>query len=162
MIASVSHPLVPPLDDNERLIARITEVTGDSTATARHKLYEEELKPGGYVCRDMLARGIAPYVWSPELSAFYEENNGFLYGSIAWNRRDQKLAMREWIAQFLAAYQTRSQRILCFGDGPGFDSLFLARCGHDVHYFEVSRKDLEFARRIFRDAGSEVTIIDHR
>jgi SAM-dependent methyltransferase len=108
----------------------------------------------------MLERGVKPYVWSDKLAAFYAENDGFLYGSIAWNRRDQKLAMRTLVAEFLAEHRPGPQKILCFGDGPGFDSLHLARCGHEVTYFEVSRMDLEFARCIFRDADAAVTTIE--
>lgn len=155
----IADPLVPPLGDNARLVATIVEATGESPAEVRRKLHREELRPGGTFYQEMLARGIEPYVWSDKLAAFYSENNEYLFGSIAWNRRDQKLAMRAWVAKFLARQGTSPFKILCFGDGPGFDSLHLALCGHDVTYFEVSRTDLEFARRIFAAADAPVRVV---
>ena len=91
------------------------------------------------------------HVWSDQLAAFYDENYSFLYGSIAWNRTPAKRAIRAWIAAYLA--RLGRQRVLAFGDGPGFDSLHLALSGHDVTYFDVSRFDSAFAREIFALSG---------
>lgn len=159
MSTAIANPLVPPLDDNAQLIATLVAVTGESAAEARRKLHREEICPGREFHQEMLERGIQPYVWSDKLAAFYSENNEYLYGSIAWNRRDQKLAMRDWVAKYLARQPASALKVLCYGDGPGFDSLHLARCGHEVTYFEVSRTDMQFATRIFAAVGASVRVV---
>jgi 2-polyprenyl-3-methyl-5-hydroxy-6-metoxy-1,4-benzoquinol methylase len=151
--------LVPPLADNERLVDIVAKVTREPRRTVRQKLYREETTLGAGIRDEMTRRGIAPYIWTDALARFYDENDSFLYGSIAWNRTRAKRAMRAWIASYLA--KLGRQRVLAFGDGPGFDSLHLALSGHDVTYFDVSRFDAAFAAEIFAIAGVTIRVARH-
>jgi SAM-dependent methyltransferase len=50
-------------------------------------------------------------------------------------------------------------RVLSIGDGLGFDSLELARAGHDVTYYELPGRTEAFARRLFAETGAAVEVI---
>jgi SAM-dependent methyltransferase len=68
--------------------------------------------------------------------------------------------MRRWIAEFLRGKYPDGARVLCYGDGLGYDSLYLAQAGHDVTYFEVSDRCRQFASAIFQRAGTPVRSLD--
>jgi SAM-dependent methyltransferase len=53
----------------------------------------------------------------------------------------------------------RPLRVLSIGDGLGFDSLELARAGHDVTYYELPGRTEAFARRLFAETGAPVAVI---
>jgi SAM-dependent methyltransferase len=152
-------PLVYPLTDNVRLVELLATVSGKTTDAARRMLYRDQRKPGEYALEDFYGRGLTWGVWSDKLIEYYHENDAFLFGGIGWNRNPAKLALREWIGEYLRRSDPRSLRILCYGDGPGFDSLYLAKCGHDVTYFEVSDLLIRFAREAFRAGDATIDIV---
>jgi SAM-dependent methyltransferase len=162
-LSGVEHalpsPLVYPLTDNLRLIELLSETTGKIPQLARELLYREERHLADYMNEDFQRRGLAAGVWSDGLIEYYRRNDAFLFGGIAWNRNPAKLAMRQWVGEYLARSSDVPQRILCYGDGPGFDSLYLAQCGHDVTYFEVSECLVSFARQIFPAATKAVHVV---
>ena len=82
----------------------------------------------------------------------------FLYETSVWNGRLLKTRTRRWIGDFLER-DRRPLKILAYGDGLGFDSLYLAQREHDVSYFEVSQKCQAFAGSIFERAGASVRIL---
>jgi protein-L-isoaspartate O-methyltransferase len=57
--------------------------------------------------------------------------------------------MRAWIGEYLASRSSDGLRVLTVGDGAGFDSLYLARCGHQVCYWELSQRAVAFATKLF-------------
>jgi SAM-dependent methyltransferase len=108
--------------------------------------------------RAALRRANLPaHVWSDELARFYERTDAFLYELVAWNRNPLKLAMRRWIGRFFRHWSP-PREILCFGDGLGFDSLFLAQLGQRVTYFEVSSLCVQVARELFRAANGNLFV----
>jgi SAM-dependent methyltransferase len=151
--------LVPPLEDNGVLTTWIAEVTGQPIALVRERLYQEQLRWGHNVNGEIRRLGIKSNEWSQELIQFYEQTDSFLYESIVWNRNPRKLAMRRWIGEVLAAAPDAPRKILVYGDGPGFESAYLARCGFDVTYFEVSQLSCKFARRVFELASCPVRMV---
>jgi 2-polyprenyl-3-methyl-5-hydroxy-6-metoxy-1,4-benzoquinol methylase len=150
-------PLLAPLDDNRTLIDWIAGLTGASQEQVRRRLYREECGIGTNVREDLRRRGIERHVWSDRLLDFYRESDAFLYELVAWNRHPDKLALRNWVANFLA-FQGERRRILCLGDGLGFDSLYLHRVGHEVTYSELSDLSSKFARRLFAFASVNVAM----
>ena len=105
----------------------------------------------------MLRRGVPPYRFSERMAEFYSATDAFLYEIYCWNRYPLKQAMRKWIVAFLQRNFAGPARVLCFGDGLGFDSAGLALAGHHVTYFEVGRLSQAFSERIFRDNRVQVT-----
>jgi 2-polyprenyl-3-methyl-5-hydroxy-6-metoxy-1,4-benzoquinol methylase len=150
-------PLLAPLDDNRRLIEWIARLTRAPEEQVRRRLHREECSIGSNVCEDLRHRGIRRHVWSEQLLDFYRETDAFLYELVAWNRHPDKLALRHWVANFLA-FQGERRRILCLGDGLGFDSLYLHRAGHDVTYSELSELSSRFARRLFAFSGVDLAM----
>lgn len=156
---NVPPPLVQPLGDTNRAIALIAEVTQQSIQTVKERLYQEEICHNSNVSRNFRDYGLQPHVWSDGLSKFYAETDSFLYESLVKNRSSIKLKMRNWIGNYLSRKNTSGLKILCLGDGLGFDSLYLAQAGHDVTYFEVSGYCESFARKIIKTSGYNVTFI---
>ncbi len=103
-------------------------------------------------------RHLASHTWNDALAEFYSETDAFLYETSVWNGRLLKTRTRRWIGDFLER-DRRPLKILAYGDGLGFDSLYLAQREHDVSYFEVSQKCQAFAGSIFERAGASVRIL---
>jgi 2-polyprenyl-3-methyl-5-hydroxy-6-metoxy-1,4-benzoquinol methylase len=151
--------LVPPLDDNRVLIEMIGQVTGQATQTVRERLLREELHTGHNVGDELRRRGIEPNIWNEALVSFYQQTDAFLFESIVWNRNPRKLATREWIGAYLCKVLPRRSRVLAYGDGPGFDSAYLAQLGFEVTYFETSELSYSFAERVYKHVGCPVHIV---
>lgn len=142
--------LIKPLDDNSVAVEWISNIAGLSLPVVRERLYAEERSLGANVSAEMIRREIRPFVWSDALAEFYATTDAFLFESMAWNRNPLKLVMRRWIRAALARHAKPALRILAFGDGLGFDSAYLASCGHAVTYFEVGEFSIQCARRVFQ------------
>jgi 2-polyprenyl-3-methyl-5-hydroxy-6-metoxy-1,4-benzoquinol methylase len=158
---SPPSPLVHPLGDNRELVALIAEVTRQPIEKVRQRLYHEELRLGHNVDEEVRKSGIIHNEWNEALIRLYQQTDSFLYDSAAWNRNPRKLAMRQWVGDFLDRCRDRPRTILTFGDGPGFDSAFLAQRGFDVTYFEVSELNRAFARRVFEHLQCPVRMIEN-
>ena len=104
---------------------------------------EESLRTSGPICSSSSTPRLIP----------------FLYESLVWNHTLLKNQVRKWIADFLYADFGRSAKMLVFGDGLGFDSLYFAQAGHEVTYFEVSADCVQFARSNFQSAGVQIQIL---
>lgn len=158
MTAAVD-PLVAPLRDNCFLIEQIANITGRNRSEVERRFKSEHRDIGGNVRRAMDAAIIEPYKWGPELEAFYADTDAFLYETLVWNRSGYKNDMRRWIGDHLARRSQQPVRVLSYGDGLGIDAYYLAQCGHEVTYFDVSQPCAEFAERIFQYGGVTINMI---
>jgi SAM-dependent methyltransferase len=168
--SALPSPLVWPLDDRQRVVDLIVEATGGARQSVIENLELEEQSPGELQRRDFHRYGLPAHVWTDGYEEFYRSTTWGLFGNPVWNRRDAKLRMREWIGSRLAtpAGQSpadkspagQSLRILMIGDGSGFDSLYLAKCGHQVTYSERQREAVSFARKLFTAAGVAVNLCE--
>lgn len=145
---SVPDPLVPPLADSAQLIAFLAHAQGTTLEDACKRLLEEEQNPGMLVCREIEEAGIPPHQWNDQLIEFYSTTKSYLYDSLVWNRNPEKLRMRKWIGEYLRDISDQPLKILCFGDGLGFDSLYFNLAGHVADYHEVSGPAQKFAKAI--------------
>lgn len=158
-MSELPSPLVPPLDAEDELLQLLAEVSGKPISSVAEKLKAEQKCLGIHSIESFKQWKLEPHVWSDRLAEFYESDNGELVGYAVWNRRREKLEMREWIGRHLQALES-PQTILTVGDGPGFDSLYLALCGHDVIYSEVSSRCIRFAERLFERSDRPVRVIN--
>ena len=152
-------PVVPPLDDNRRLVELIAEVMQQPDEVIGRQLWDEEHDLGRYHREDFARHGLTPHVWDDKFERYYRELSVWLTSYAVWNRRPEKLKMRAWIGEYLARQSNGGLRVLTVGDGAGFDSLYLAQCGHQVSYWELSERAVAFAKRIFRLADQPVRVI---
>ncbi len=158
-IVSLPSPLVSPLRVNHHLVAMVAEVLQQPLEDARRLLYEEELFLGTYFHKENAQRWkLEPNVWSEKLVEFYRETKAGILGNAVWNRRREKSDLRAWIGTYLARDGDGPLDILTIGDGSGFDSLYLALCGHRVTYSEECRSSIAFAERLFAQEGVSVKI----
>jgi SAM-dependent methyltransferase len=147
--SSLPSPLVFPLNDNEQLVKLLSEVMNRPTAWTRNLLYQEELNLGQYHRQEFKEWGIEPFVWSDALVEYYRKTDSAISGQPTWNRRKEKLQMRQWIGSYLQRTGGGPQKVLMVGDGAGFDSLYLSKCGHTVTYSEEGAMNIALAQRIF-------------
>ncbi len=152
-------PLVPPLRDNEFLIRLISDISGSSIDDVTRRFVREHREPGVNVREAMQAGELEPFVWSDRLDDFYAATDAFLYESLVWNRSATKTDMRRWIGRHLHGLSPAPQRVLTFGDGLGLDAYYLAECGHEVTYFDVSRQCSQFAQRVFEHGRLNIEML---
>lgn len=143
---------MPEVNQTEVFVRLIARATGCPAAEARKRLGEEHRRLGTNVVRAMRERELEPHRWSAKLIPFYAETDAFLFESVAWNRSPAKCSMRRWIGDWLLRTLPPPARILLFGDGPGFDSLYLARAAYQVDYYEPSVLSVRFAELLFQGA----------
>ena len=151
--------LVPPLNDNGRVSVLISQVTGQSPEEILRQLACEEKDLGCHHRQDVRRAGVTPHVWDHRLEEFYRESPAWLPAHVAWNRRPEKLNMRQWIGDFLAAQGDDVRRVLVMGDGSGFDSLYLSLCGYEVTYCELCVPCVTFARGLFSMSHQAVNVV---
>ncbi|MCA9120706.1 MAG: methyltransferase domain-containing protein [Planctomycetaceae bacterium] len=156
---SESDLLRNALDDSVDLVRRLVSVTDITTEEVIRRLQKENRELGVNVREDFDHRGLPRYKWTAEMSDFYNDTNAFLFETIVWNRTLAKHRIREWIGRFLKQHISGPARILTFGDGLGFDSLYLALAGHNVEYLEVSQTGIQFATGLFEDHDVDVKIL---
>ena len=149
-----------PLDNNTSLIRLISEVSGEEKSIVTRKLHQEEKQLGWNVREDLLSHQLIPHVWNEDLLNFYSKTNSFLYESSVWNRRPLKQSMQEWIRDYLTTNFTHPLKILSYGDGLGFDSLYLSQAKHTVTYFEVSEDCVAYAKQVFSNNHVQIDMIN--
>lgn len=146
--------------DLEHVAGRIAGVTGIDVGDAVRRLRREHEDVGSTVREALAARGITPHVWSDALADFYGTTDAFFYELVVWNGSTEKAIQREWILRFLRERAGRTATVLMYGDGLGFDGIFLRRAGYSVTCFEVSPRYRAFAEAAFADAGVSVEWLD--
>ena len=159
---TIPDALVAPLGDSQRLVQILAEVNSVSNDEAHARLLEDEMHPGKRICDEMAAAGIKPFQWTDKLLEFYSSTDAFLYSSTVWNRNGEKLRLRNWIGEFLEEISETPLRILCYGDGLGFDSLYFNLAGHEADYFEVGELARSFAQHIYDINGQVLSNLSSR
>ncbi|HSZ59946.1 MAG TPA: class I SAM-dependent methyltransferase [Tepidisphaeraceae bacterium] len=140
------------------MASMISEINGEPVETVIERLNFERLHPGRTVADAFKRHGGRRYLDGPDLAAFYESTDAFLYELAVWNRNSLKSSTRHFVRRHLAR-QDRPLDVLCIGDGLGFDSLHLAVRGHRVTYFELPGLGERFARRLFERSGPSITVL---
>lgn len=160
LAAATPDRLEEILGDIPFLLRLLADLTGQPPDAVRDR-FLRELRGLGCNVREALAEwGLRPHVWSDRLADFYERTDAFLYETLCWNLCGSKREMRDWVVRFVRAAHPSGARILCIGDGLGFDSLCLAWAGHDVVSFEVSDRCRRFAAAVFARANAAVEQCD--
>lgn len=139
---------IRPIDELPILLRLVAGATGESLPTVIARMQAEAQRSGANVMEEVRRRGIKSFEWSPELEQLYRDTNAFIYESIVWNATRLKCRMRDWIGSFAQRFCHSGARVLCYGDGLGFDSVYLARLGYEVTYVEVSEKCRAVAREV--------------
>lgn len=157
--SSIPDPHLATLDDDRFLIGQIAKLTNRPEAEVRERWMAELRSPGTTVRKALVDWGLPFHVWSDRLNEFYERTDAFLFETLTWNLCGTKQRMRHWIAELLVRLHPDGARVLCYGDGMGFDSAYLARTGHEVVYYEVSERCHAFAEALFAREQTAVTAI---
>ena len=155
-------PPPAPIGDLDIAVRWLSEITGESTGDVRNRLSREGCDLGINVSDELDAWNITPYEWGERLAEFYQQSNAFLFESFVYNSLGSKHALRRWIVQFLQRDQPGMRRVLVYGDGLGFDSAYLARCGYETAYFEVGQPCVQFAKRVFALNQVDVEVHDRQ
>lgn len=139
---------------------------GTSERDVLARLRSECRTPGSTVAGEISRRGVRKYVDSDAMDELYSESDAFLYESTVWNQNHIKSRMRRWVRKRLDAFGTvlgrKALDVLVIGDGPGFDSLYLAQGGYAVTYHELPGLQEQFARKLFERCCAPVRILTDR
>lgn len=156
--AAPGTPL-PPLTDSLLVADWLCAITGSPIATVRERLLAECGLVGHNVREAARKFGLVPFIWNDRLLEFYGQTDSFLYETAVWNATPMKQQMRETVCRALERHVPRGSRVLCYGDGMGFDSAAIAARGYHVTCYEISGPCLDFAQRIFDYNHSDAVII---
>lgn len=153
-----------PLHDAAWMARLIGSVTGETEETVLRRLKREYDRPGSSVAEDFAKHSLPRYTWSEGLIRFYGQTDAFIYELAVWNRNKLKAGLRQFVVRRLNAHAKarpggRALRVLSIGDGLGFDSLAMERAGNEVVYFELPGRSEAFARRLFAETDSPVSVM---
>lgn len=148
--------MIKPLDDIEKSVRLIAEVSGTPEAEVREKLRAEVREIGTYTYNYMKSHDIPFYLDSDKLDALWRDSDAILYEITVWNTCTAKHKMRSFVSSQLEQLGIRQGDVFCFGDGLGFDSTWLATHGHRVQYYEPSIRGQAYAQRVFEANGVQV------
>jgi SAM-dependent methyltransferase len=144
----------------KEIVAEIVRYTDLPQDEVEHRVWMQALEPGWNIIEDVKRFGVTPFRFDEKMIQLYTEGDGFIFDSLVyWS----KPARRLWIEHALNRIRLYAERmglpiedlkILMYGDGPGNDSLFLAKHGCKLDYYEVpGSKTYNFAVRRFQSYG---------
>lgn len=155
LLVADSQMMVSP----ELTVEWLAELTGRTRLAVCELLLRECQRIGNNVQRAARDFGLESHVWSSRLLEFYASTDAFLFETASWNACRWKARMRSYLCTSLASRLPPGARVLCFGDGMGYDSAALSEAGLTPTCFEVSGPCLDFARRLFEIRGQTVRIL---
>ncbi len=120
------------------------------------RLANEMLVIGYNVVEDFVRLQVGPpWVWSPAMESFYGETDAFVYELLTYHYRPGRRQLREATADEVGKFLSEGGRVLCLGDGIGFDACEIAAQNRDVKVvsFEFENATSTFARRLIDDIG---------
>lgn len=106
-----------------------------------------------------------------------QETTAFMYETYWWNHFPTKRKMRDWVLNFIAkdnesasassssspppptANPPERAKVLTYGDGMGIDTCYLSAAGHDTHYYELSQRSINFAKKLSKSANTPITFL---
>jgi len=93
------------------------------------------------------------------LGKFYEETDAVLYELVIWNMNGHMRRWRRWTRKYLEKWCGDGAKVLCVGDGLGFDSSYFAQLGYEVTYFEHCGYSLKFAEKVFAETDANIHVV---
>lgn len=139
--------------DHELDILCICKVTGESQDIVEQRLLEELRNPGSTVNAAWVAAGRPKN--SSEVKAFYKSTDAYLYDLVVAHSSWERQLWRTAALSALAKLGCKS--VLDYGGGIGCDSLFFARAGRLVTYYDLNKYCRDFAEQSVTAVGLELT-----
>ena len=153
------YTLPKQLRSKQKIVSWISEITGQSRDLVQDRLWEEYENPGINVERAFKKAGLKPHTWSEEMPRFYRQTDAFIYELVIWNKNKLKRRFRRWAKGYFDSCDGKKDKVLCIGDGLGFDSAYFAQAGYHVTYFEMPGYQLSFAQRVFAETPADIAVI---
>lgn len=98
------------------------------------RLANEMLMSGATVLRDFIDMDVGrPWVYSDKMERFYKETDAFVYELLVWHHRPERAKWRLALTRRITELFPEGAKVLCFGDGIGYDSFALASGCNNVH-----------------------------
>jgi len=153
MTLSSPSDITIPVQFHE-IVDEITRFSGLPQSVVEDRTWQEAIDFGSNVRNDVVRFEVTPHQFNDRMEELYRQGDGFIFETlVSWATPGR----RKWIEQalerlrkFQARTECPSPRILMLGDGAGNDSLFLAKHGLCVDYFDFpGSKTYEFAVRRF-------------
>jgi SAM-dependent methyltransferase len=142
------------------IVDEIVTFTSLPREEVEHKVWMQALQPGWNVLQDVARFCVTPHVSNNEMDLLYEQGDGFIFETLVYWAKPERYRCTEHALERINLYATQNNisadniTILIFGDGTGNDSLYLAKQGFRVDYFDVPRsKTFQFAMKRFDKYG---------
>jgi SAM-dependent methyltransferase len=120
------------------------------------RLGNEMLISGYNVVKDFVGLGVgAPWVWTPSMEEFYKQSDSFVYELLVWHHTPGRVKYRAEVNRRIGRLLPEGGRILCLGDGIGYDSYSMASSNpsiEEIVSFEFESHSSDFAKKMFEDA----------
>ncbi|MEZ6065830.1 MAG: class I SAM-dependent methyltransferase [Planctomycetaceae bacterium] len=136
----------------------LSSITGRSRLESARMLRAEVDLIGHNVREQAKSFGLQSHHLNDRMMEFYASTDAFLFETASWNACPMKAKMRADVCQMLAQHLPAGARVLCFGDGMGFDSAAVSLAGFKTTCFEISGPCLKFAERLIAYRGADVEI----
>ena len=149
-----------PLNDPKELVQLIATVSKSSIHHVTSRLLVEFARPGSTVSQQLKAQSIPPYRMTAALQDFYKHSDAFVYETSVAHYGTAKYHQQAFILEQLATRFSSPCKVVCFGDGLGFDSARLAHHGHEVYYHEPCIVSNQFAQVVFSRNHVDVTMLN--
>jgi len=136
------------------IVDEITRFSDLPQSVVEDRTWREAIDFGSNVRNDVARFEATPHQFNDRMEKLYRQGDGFIFETlVSWATPGR----RKWIQQalerlrvFQAGAECPSPRILMLGDGAGNDSLFLAKHGFGVDYFDFpGSKTYQFAVKRF-------------
>ena len=153
------YTLPVQLRDKSKIVNWISEITAKDEEVVLQRLRQEYDDCGTSVRQAFRNAGLSPFEWTNMLGKFYEDTDAFLYELVMWNMNKHKRRLRRWTRNYLKKHSYDGARVLCIGDGLGFDTAYFAQLGYNVTYFERCDYSRQFAEKVFAETAGQIQVI---
>ena len=156
----------PPFSYSE-LVKEICELAGLEEKEVEEMVWKEALNPGINVKEEALNFGIDFHIYNEKMEKFYKESVSFIIEcSVEFCRPGKQEVLRKIksrIENYLRRNPFNKKNLLMFGDGTGFDTVYLYKFFKDYinfFYFDVpGSKTFNFAIKNFEKNRINVKFI---
>src|SRR5258708_3623298 len=125
------------------IVEEIVRSSGLSRDITEYRVWMEALQLGWNVSNDVKRFGVTPHLFDECIQELYREGDGFIFETLVYWARPSR---QKWAVHALERIILHARergvdpsqlRALILGDGAGNDSLFMARNGLKVDFFDI-------------------------
>jgi 2-polyprenyl-3-methyl-5-hydroxy-6-metoxy-1,4-benzoquinol methylase len=138
------------------LVNEIVKFTELPREEVEHRVWMEAIDKGWNIQQDLNRFQVTPHYYNDKMEQLYRESYGMLFENLVYWAKPNRQGWTESALKRLKLYAKNHNlkheelKILMHGDGTGNDSLYLAKNGFKVDYYDVpGSRTFDFAMKRF-------------